>query len=62
MVLFINREDYYKKKEDIDKTTPSVTDIIIAKHRKGGVGRFQLMFQPNIMTFTDIASVSEEGE
>ena len=62
MVLFINREDYYKKKEDLDKNAPSITDIIIAKHRKGGTGKFQLMFQPNIMTFTDIASVEQEGE
>ena len=28
---------------------------IIAKHRKGGVGKFQLMFQPTIMNFSEIA-------
>ena len=59
IVMFINREDYYKAKGDIDKNSSSETDIIIAKHRKGGVGKFKLMFQPTIMNFTEIASEKE---
>jgi replicative DNA helicase len=59
IVMFINREDYYKAKEELGKNINSITDIIIAKHRKGGVGKFQLMFQPTIMNFTEIAEVKE---
>ena len=61
IVMFINREDYYKAKEEFGKNENSITDIIIAKHRKGGTGKFQLMFQPNIMNFTEIA-MSKESE
>ena len=60
IVMFINREDYYKAKAELGQNNNSITDIIIAKHRKGGVGKFQLMFQPNIMNFTEIAQVKEE--
>ena len=59
IVMFINREDYYKAKEELGKNVNSITDIIIAKHRKGGVGKFQLMFQPSIMNFTEIAQAKE---
>lgn len=60
IVMFINREDYYKAKGEIDKDSNSETDIIIAKHRKGGVGKFKLMFQPKIMNFVEI--VDKESE
>ena len=59
IVMFINREDYYKAKGEIDKDSNSETDIIIAKHRKGGVGKFKLMFQPKIMNFVEIAMDKE---
>ena len=59
IVMFINREDYYKAKGEIDKDSSSETDIIIAKHRKGGVGKFKLMFQPKIMNFVEIAMDKE---
>ena len=45
MVLFINRMDYYKNKTEIDQEENVVTDIIIAKHRKGATGKFQLLFE-----------------
>ena len=61
IVMFINREDYYKAKGEIDKDINSETDIIIAKHRKGGVGKFKLMFQPKIMNFVEIA-IDKESE
>ena len=59
IVMFINREDYYKAKTELGKNENSITDIIIAKHRKGGVGKFQLMFQPTIMNFAEIAQERE---
>ena len=37
--------DYYKNKTEIDQEENVVTDIIIAKHRKGATGKFQLLFE-----------------
>ena len=49
MVLFINRNDYYKAKEQLDAQKNVVADVIIAKHRKGSTGKFQLLFELNIV-------------
>lgn len=51
MVLFINRNDYYKAKEQLDQQKNVVADIIIAKHRKGSTGKFQLLFELNMSNF-----------
>ena len=61
IVMFINRKDYYKAKGELGKDANSPTDIIIAKHRKGGVGRFELLFEPTIMNFKNYIA-SEESE
>lgn len=61
IVMFVNRKDYYKTKGQLGSDTNSVTDIIIAKHRKGGVGRFQLLFEPTIMNFKNYIA-SEDSE
>ena len=63
MVLFINRNDYYKAKEQLDKEKNVVADIIIAKHRKGSTGKFQLLFELNMSNFRNyLASNNEEGD
>ena len=51
IVMFINRKDYYKAKGELGQDLNSPSDIIIAKHRKGGVGRFQVLFEPSMMNF-----------
>ncbi len=51
MVLFIHRNDYYKAKEELDKQKNVVADLIIAKHRKGSTGKFQLLFELNMSNF-----------
>ena len=51
MVLFINRNDYYKAKEQLDRDKNVPVDIIIAKHRKGSTGKFQLLFELNMSNF-----------
>ena len=61
MVLFINRNDYYKAKEQLDKQKNVVADIIIAKHRKGSTGKFQLLFELNMSNFRNYLGGSEEG-
>ena len=62
MVLFINRNDYYKAKEQLDKQKNVVADIIIAKHRKGSTGKFQLLFELNMSNFRNYLASNEESE
>ena len=62
IVMFINRKDYYKAKEQLGKNDYAETDIIIAKHRKGGTGKFTVLFEPTMMNFKNYISIKEEGE
>ncbi len=60
LVMFINRKDYYKEKGELNKETNVPCDIIIAKHRKGSTGKFELLFELNMSNFRNyIADVSE---
>lgn len=60
MVLFINRNDYFKPKEQLDAQQNVVADIIIAKHRKGSTGKFQLLFELNMSCFRNYLAGEEE--
>lgn len=60
LVLFINRKDYYKEKQEINKETNVPCDIIIAKHRKGSTGKFELLFELNMSNFRNFINREEE--
>lgn len=60
MVLFINRNDYYKAKEQLEQQKNVVADIIIAKHRKGSTGKFQLLFELNVSNFRNYLAPEKE--
>ncbi|MGN0967397.1 MAG: replicative DNA helicase [Candidatus Coprovivens sp.] len=62
MVLFINRNDYYKAKEKLDRDKNVPVDIIIAKHRKGSTGKFQLLFELNMSNFRNYLPTEKEEE
>jgi len=55
IVMFIYRDDYYNREEgdEAPKATgkEGKSEIIIAKHRNGPVGSFELLFQGNITKF-----------
>lgn len=55
IVMFIYRDEYYKKNEEEDEVTKAAakgeSEIIIAKHRNGPVGTVKLLFQGNITKF-----------
>ncbi len=55
IVMFIYRDEYYKKGEEEDETVKAASkgesEIIIAKHRNGPVGTVKLLFQGNITKF-----------
>ncbi len=62
MVLFINRKDYYEKAKDFNqKIVPA--ELIIAKHRKGGLGTVNLLFELNMSSFkSQLKAVGDENE
>lgn len=62
IVMFINRKDYYKAKTELGKNENVETDIIIAKHRKGGTGKFTVLFEPTMMNFRNYMVMEKEGE
>nr|YP_009297639.1 replication helicase subunit [Hildenbrandia rivularis]AOM67183.1 replication helicase subunit [Hildenbrandia rivularis] len=48
LVLLLYREDYYNPNQD----TKKLTEVIIAKHRNGPTGSFELYFDPSYTIFT----------
>ncbi len=50
VVMFIYREDYYRQ----DTSRKNISDIIIAKHRNGPVGKVELYFDQNTATFRNL--------
>ena len=52
IVMFINRKDYYDKKDQNETIVPA--ELIIAKHRKGSLGTIDLMFELNIGSFKSV--------
>ena len=63
MVLFINRKDYYEKAKDFNKKIVPA-DLVIAKHRKGGLGTINLLFELNMGSFKNVlkGNVDEVNE
>lgn len=45
LVLFLNRQDYFENKSADNKANIVPVDLIIAKHRRGSTGLFQLLFE-----------------
>jgi replicative DNA helicase len=56
VVMFIYREDYYKK----DSARPNVAEIHIAKHRNGPTGVVDLYFEANKASFRNLDKTIEE--
>jgi len=50
IVMFIYREAYYNPETDRE----NITDLIIAKHRNGPVGRIELYFHPERLRFMSL--------
>ncbi len=55
LVMFIYREDYYDKESERE----GIADLIIAKHRNGGLGTVELTFQRDFPRFMSYAG--EDG-
>ncbi len=60
MVLFINRKDYYEKKDINSKIVPA--ELSIAKHRKGGLGTVDLLFDLPTSSFKNVVNIKKDDE
>jgi len=56
VVMFIYREDYYKK----ESNRPHIADILIRKHRNGPTGTVSLFFNENSVSFKNLEQKIEE--
>ncbi|MBN2504361.1 MAG: hypothetical protein JXB20_03350, partial [Bacilli bacterium] len=56
IILLMYREDYYEK----ETTRKNHVDINIAKNRSGTVGDFELLFNRNVSTFSNLLPESSE--
>ena len=63
IVMFINRPDVNLSPEDIVKKNIKVgmADLIVAKHRNGGLARIQLRFEGDHTRFANPAKEEEKG-
>lgn len=56
VVLFIHREDRYKP----DTPRKNIADILIAKHRNGPIGKIELYFDEQRVTFRNLEKKQQE--
>lgn len=59
LVMFLHRPDYYKQNEDNYEET-HITELLIAKHRHGEVGKIELYFHPELLRFMSLDKTREE--
>lgn len=61
LVMFLHRPDYYKQNND-DFIPTNITELILAKHRHGPVGKVELYFHPELLRFMNLDKEhSDEG-
>lgn len=53
MVMFLHRPDYYAQNRE-DFVPTNITELIIAKHRHGPVGKIELYFHPELLRFMSL--------
>ena len=52
IVALLYRDDYYQMPKDMaEATDPSLSELIIGKHRNGATGKIDLLFRKNTSTF-----------
>ncbi len=59
LVMFLHRPDYYRQNDD-DYEDTHITELLIAKHRHGAVGKIELYFHPELLRFMSLDK-REEG-
>ena len=59
IVMFLHRPDYYRQNDDNYEET-HITELILAKHRAGAVGKIELYFHPELLRFMSLDKTREE--
>ncbi len=59
LVMFLHRVDYYHMNEP-DYQMTNITELILAKHRHGPVGKIELFFHPELLRFMSLDKEREE--
>ena len=59
LVMFLHRPDYYNQNKD-DYVETHITELLIAKHRHGAVGKIELYFHPELLRFMSLDKTREE--
>ncbi len=58
LVMFLHRPDYYKQNQEGYEET-HITELLIAKHRHGAVGKVELYFHPELLRFMTLDTTRE---
>ncbi|MBR3329141.1 replicative DNA helicase [Candidatus Saccharibacteria bacterium] len=58
LVIFLHRPDYYKQHDDNYEET-HITELLIAKHRHGAIGKVELYFHPELLRFMSLDKTRE---
>ena len=58
IVVFLYRDDYYNKPAG-DSSNVSITELIIGKHRNGGTGTIELLFERDMSNFRNYIKKEE---
>ncbi len=58
LVMFLHRPDYYKQNND-DYEETHITELLVAKHRHGAVGKIELYFHPELLRFMSLDKTRE---
>lgn len=58
LVMFLHRPDYYKQNQEGYEET-HITELLIAKHRHGAVGKIELYFHPELLRFMTLDTTRE---
>ena len=53
LVMFLHRPDYYRQNKD-DFEPTHITELLVAKHRHGPVGKIELYFHPELLRFMSL--------
>lgn len=58
LVMFLHRPDYYRQNDD-DYEETHITELLVAKHRHGAVGKIELYFHPELLRFMSLDKTRE---
>ena len=57
LVMFLHRPDYYHQEDGYEPT--NITELLMAKHRHGPIGKIELYFHPELLRFMSLDKTSE---